>query len=361
MSSPPSSKSASLSHAQAARWLARQEEDGAAHEAALRRWLAAEPENADVMRRGEKILSLFDGEDAAPGQIDALAALRAEAKALRSAPQQRASYPWAWPAIAASIVVMIGLSALMATRLGVSGPPGEANRDMAVVAPIKPQLTAARDQDALASATGEQRILTLSDGSRITMNADTSLTVDYDRARRIIRLARGQALFDVAHDASRPFTVIARGRTVTALGTIFEVDARNRGLAVTLVRGSVRIDPIAAAGAVVAESVKLVPGQQFVAGATTPQLVQQVDVGRTLLWRDSMIYFDNAPLSQVVEELARYNRKPIRIASDDVGALRLSGVFRTNDQAGFASMVETMLPVRARENERGEIALEHQP
>src|SRR3546814_2400669 len=66
--------------------------------------------------------------------------------------------------------------------------------------------------------------------------------VDYRARERIVRLVRGQALFDVAHAPDRPFSVIVAGRKVTALGTIFEVRFDKKRLKVTLLRGKVRID-----------------------------------------------------------------------------------------------------------------------
>src|SRR3546814_20916449 len=92
------------------------------------------------------------------------------------------------------------------------------------------------------SSTCALPIFELADGSKVTLNTATEIRVDYRARERIVRLVRGQALFDVAHAPDRPFSVIVAGRKVTALGTIFEVRFDKNRLKVTLLRGKVRID-----------------------------------------------------------------------------------------------------------------------
>ena len=88
---------------------------------------------------------------------------------------------------------------------------------------------------------GEQRNLTLSDGTRVALNTATKIRVRYDNAARRVELERGEALFEVAKVPARPFVVIAGGRRVTAVGTSFVVRRDNEEVAVTLLEGKVTV------------------------------------------------------------------------------------------------------------------------
>ena len=91
------------------------------------------------------------------------------------------------------------------------------------------------------TAVSEQRDVLLADGSRITLNTDTALTVRYAATSRRVELARGEAIFAVKHDVARPFEVVA-GQTVTrALGTEFNVDRRSDRIRVSVIEGVVRV------------------------------------------------------------------------------------------------------------------------
>src|SRR5690606_20728867 len=94
---------------------------------------------------------------------------------------------------------------------------------------------------AYATRPGEQKVATLKDGSRIALNTDTRLDVRFDAGRRRIRLDRGEAMFEVAHDADRPFVVVAGDTRVQALGTVFIVRRTGDDVVVTLVKGRVAV------------------------------------------------------------------------------------------------------------------------
>lgn len=91
------------------------------------------------------------------------------------------------------------------------------------------------------TAVGEQKLLTLADGSTVVMNTDTALAVAYSQGERRIRLLQGEAEFIVTHDRSRPFVVSSKNRTVTALGTEFSVASWEDDFTVTVFASAVRI------------------------------------------------------------------------------------------------------------------------
>jgi len=128
-------------------------------------------------------------------------------------------------------------------------------------------------------------------------------------------------------------------------------------------RGKVVIDPprVTATGGTTPPAAQaptyLAPGQQFTVTLRSAPEVHAVDVNRQLLWRQQLVEFDNAPVSQAVAELNRYSLKPIVISDERVGRMRISGVYKTGDPNAFADLVSTMLPVAARDTNRGEIEL----
>ena len=95
---------------------------------------------------------------------------------------------------------------------------------------------------AFSTAVGQQATVTLPDGSIVTLNTDTRVRTVADPDKRMVYLDKGQAFFRVAKDPRHPFVVTAGGRTVTALGTAFEVRVDEGAFKVVLVEGRVRVE-----------------------------------------------------------------------------------------------------------------------
>ncbi|MFA5265307.1 MAG: FecR domain-containing protein, partial [Opitutaceae bacterium] len=98
--------------------------------------------------------------------------------------------------------------------------------------------------ESIATAVGQRQSLTLADGTRVELNAQTSLVIENTRAERHVRLAQGQAYFEVSKDKSRPFIVETPSGSVRVTGTIFDVRTESASqLDVTVVEGSVQVRP----------------------------------------------------------------------------------------------------------------------
>jgi transmembrane sensor len=323
----------------------------AAERAAFAAWLA-EPGNAEAYARAEDAFDIFADIDALGNEPTELEALRNEARAY-APPSNRLRWRFAGGAIAACLALAIGFTAF-APENPASNAPIVAAKDGNGI----PVFRAPAAHRAYATATGEQRVLLLEDGTRVTMNTGTQIAVNYRADRRIVRLIRGQALFDIAHNPARPFSVIAADRQVTALGTVFEVRLDRGRLQVTLVRGRVMVTQDTARDqSAPPPSTYLNPGQQLVVAVNAAPSVARVDVDKQLLWRQSLVEFNDVPVAQAAAELNRYSLRPIVIADPRAGAMRISGVFRTGDPAAFSDLVGAMLPISASENGRGEIEL----
>lgn len=186
-----------------------------------------------------------------------------------------------------------------------------------------------------ATDVGEQRTLKLADGSILTLDTASKVTVRISGSRRDIRLVRGQALFDVAHDASRPFVVSAGDTSVTALGTRFDVRREDGGERVTLIRGAVEVREEEGGRE---RSWRLAPGEGLTTAVATPRPAP-VDVAAASSWTSRRLTFHGTPLRDAVAEVSRYDRTRIEL---DVGSLadsRISGVFDAGDTQTFISSV----------------------
>ena len=190
------------------------------------------------------------------------------------------------------------------------------------------------------TAVGQTQTVMLPDGSAVTLDTDSVMRVHLTAGERRIHLDRGRAFFRVAHDATRPFRVVAAGRTVTALGTVFEVRADPRRFEVTLVEGRVRVEEPPKLTAAKPASVELTPGAQLVATANSSWAVAETDVARETSWLDGRLAFDNDPLSTVVAEMNRYSDKKIVIRDPAVANTPVLGVFRAGDVDAFVDAVE---------------------
>lgn len=217
------------------------------------------------------------------------------------------------------------------------------------------------------TALGEQRKVTLPDGSHITLDSGTKLAVRLG-AERDVDLAFGQARFQVAHDADHPFVVRAGARLVRAVGTDYVVDHHDGDVTVSLLTGRVRVitrRPVAFWSRILPDvhqggsSVDLAPGEQLRGNDGMGRLVLEMHVPQPamLLWQDRKIRLDNETLGMAVTDLNRYGARKIVIADDRIAGLRISGVFPTDDPAACVEAITKILPVASHTLPNGTMAL----
>ncbi|MES2056553.1 MAG: FecR family protein [Pseudomonadota bacterium] len=295
--------------------------DGEAVE--FERWLRASPANAEELARMTAAWKLYDGLE----ENEGLASLRATALA----PPRR---PGQWK-VAASGLLAASLVAgvIFGTPIMRSIVP-----DDSASAPA-----AAAQAVRYATGKGQMRTVTLGDGSTVTLNTASEILVTLAPRRRMIRLVRGQALFEVAHDAARPFVVAASDRQVTALGTIFEVRLDTDRVEVILIKGKVAVDQRANGQS---RSI-LQPGQALVVARGIAQPIASIDVNAKLQWREGFVEFADEPLAQAVSEINRYSDRTIVLQDKELAAQRISGVFRTGDPDRFVAILGELVPIEA--------------
>jgi transmembrane sensor len=206
------------------------------------------------------------------------------------------------------------------------------------------------------TAIGEHRTVALSDGSTIALGADTRIDVTMSKDVRAIELVRGEALFKVAKDASRPFKVRAGQATVTAVGTAFDIERDSDRAIVSVTEGRVVVEPVVhfLPVAVLHEfapklrSVRLQAGQQTTAGSAGIEEPTKMDES-VAGWQTGRLAFRLQPLRYVLEDVNRYASKPIVLDRVDEGALVITGTVERENIAGWIRSLERAFNLEATE------------
>jgi len=325
----------------AARWFARRRSGTITADelAELEAWLAADPARRTAY---EHLARLWSGAEAARYDPEVMEMREAahRAQVLRR---------WrAVVAVAASLVVAVGLGAGVANWV-------LAGHD------ASPALVSAAPHQEFKTSVGQTATVTLSDGSVVTLDTDTVLRTRAVWNRRYAELDRGRAFFRVAHDPTRPFVVLAGGRTVTALGTAFEVWLDRDRFGVTLVNGKVRVEqpsPVTRSKTVATpKSTILAPGTRLSDTPAGDWRLAKVDVGQETSWVEGLLRFRDEPLGKVAEELNRYSRKKVVIDDPNIAARPIQGAFAAGDVEEFVHAAESYGLARVASETETEIVL----
>jgi transmembrane sensor len=208
-----------------------------------------------------------------------------------------------------------------------------------------------------ATAIGENRNITLSDGSSIALGADTQIKVALSETERDIELTKGEALFMVAKDANRPFKVQAGDATIVAVGTAFNVERDSDRAVVSVTEGRVTVEPVAhfLPVSVLHEfkpklrSVHLDAGQQTTAGSAgieEPTRMEDPAAG----WQIGHLAFHLQPLRYVIEDVNRYAHKPIVLENEQMGTLVITGTVERENITGWVKSLERAFDLQATED-----------
>jgi transmembrane sensor len=203
--------------------------------------------------------------------------------------------------------------------------------------------------------TAERHGATLADGSRVELNAQTSLTVDFRPGERRVRLARGEALFSVAQDFQRPFVVETTAGAVRVTGTVFNVRAsRDERVEVTVLEGSVRLRATSPALA----DERVTPGQQatMTASRIALRMLSAEAAQDVAAWRLGQAIFNDTPLAEVAERFAAYRTHAITV-DPAVADWQIGGRYSLDDLDGLLRTLERLLPVRVHRGADGTVRI----
>lgn len=205
---------------------------------------------------------------------------------------------------------------------------------------------------------GEQRLITLADGSSVTLNTDTRIAVRYSSALRGIELERGEAIFNVEHDADRPFEVMAGNGLARAIGTRYNVARAGEIVTVSVLEGVVEVQ------ANVTEHRDLPKGVANLEQHNAPVILKQgqavnywevgaidkpqgADIKRINAWLEGKLDFEADLLSDVIKEHNRYSSQKIVISHDQLKSLLVSGVFNAGDTEALLFALNETFGIRA--------------
>lgn len=275
-------------------------------DAELSAWLAADPRRRGAFLRAQAALLMVDR--------------------TRALPDPALETP--------SPAVKMGRRRFLAAALAGTGAAGVAG--LAIWRGLAPELHF--------TPLGEVRRTPLADGTLMVLNTDTAVEVRLSRTRRLVRLVRGEAWFDIAHDSSRPFVVEAGGAQFRAVGTAFSVRRSGDGNRLQVTDGTVEAWSQAnsrPARVVAGQTALLVEGEAKVMITDDPAAVR-----RSLAWRQGELVLDGETLREAAAEFNRYNQIKIEVADPGLGQQRLVGLFRTTDPESFAEATANVLQAR---------------
>ena len=308
------------------RWMDQHEGNRAAFDAVARAWHGAPASAALQMPSAEELLADdYDGDEPVDDWLR-----RQSADANASTPSARFNPKYiarrAWLA-AAAIVIAISAVLTMTRYLDLrSSHPDE-----------------------FTTKAGEQIEITLSDGSHVWLSPKSRLLVAFDKERRRVELATGEAFFSVRKDHSRPFTVRSAGCEIIAVGTAFNVRAIDERVTVAVSEGVVAVTPEVQRAVETPASVRVASGQQLTFTAQQPiktlAIVQSPAVGERARWRDGVLVYRDEPLQVVVDDIVRYTNIQIVIADAAIGDLRYTGVIYHHAVREWVSALPESFPV----------------
>ncbi len=197
--------------------------------------------------------------------------------------------------------------------------------------------------ETFAAPAGKTRTFMLADGSKVELNANTSLIVENGRSERRVLLADGEAFFEVSKDKSRPFVVETPAGSVRVTGTRFDVRTEAASeLEVTVVEGTVQVRPSEGSGGASGGARELRRGDRLVArdGGVGVKALSAAFLDDALAWRDGQVVFDATPLAEVLSRVAHYHGRGDFTASRGAAVKAINGRIRIDDLDEFFSDLE---------------------
>ena len=239
-------------------------------------------------------------------------------------------------------ILRVAAAAIVAVTCGVAGyqyVKSSPDRGMTYTTPI-----------------GGRETISLSDGSRIELNTNTVLRIGANRNTRTAFLERGEAYFDIRHDAARPFVVIAAGHRITDLGTKFSIRDASDRLEVTLFQGKARLEATDRPNSV--NSAVLSPGEVAIATSQSVTVIRKVqkELDGELGWRRGVLTFYHTTLSDAAREFNRYNNRKIVVVDNAGEAELIDGTFPVNDVDLFGRVARSVFRARV-ENKGNDIVI----
>ncbi len=313
-------------------------------EKALRQWMSVSDENRDLLLGMAKLWDKMD-------TLSRLSEIFPHPAIQQSEPRWRAL------GLAASVLIAVLVGMWGVTKLAPSDLSGA--QDTAVTAAMK---------NTYETAIGEHSTVTLSDGTQLTLNTNSLVTVDYSEHHRLLRLKRGEIHVQVAQDQPRPFSVIVGDRIVQAVGTAFSLEiTSDQQIELIVTEGKVLVgvhqkpqgDTVEVTPRVLAPSSVVVAGEEFVLGSAEEEIteVSLEEIEVKLSWRQGNLIFRGESLEVAMAEIGRYTTVEFVIIDDDLKTVRIAGLFRAGDVDGLLATLRENFDISHQHTDGGKILL----
>lgn len=307
-------------------------------------WIAQSSLHREAFREAEQIWRDFDYvADQAKLTVEAQPSIFEPVAAWLEAAFARPAY--AAGAIAASAAI-IALLAVNVINLRAPAPLGSTHE--------------------FATAVAEIREVALEDGTIVTLGAKSAINTAFSDGARRVTLLAGEAFFDVAKDADRPFYVAADDTVVRVVGTKFDVKRSADQVHVAVLEGVVEVTKSNATDQLtddkIASKEVLTAGLQVsVAHRQSVPTASQFDAIKPGAWREGRLAYDSELLKVIVDDVNRYSERPLRIASSDLESLRLTTAFKTSEITEMLDVLEIVQPIEVDDTGAGPIVLRRKP
>ncbi|MBV1910209.1 MAG: FecR domain-containing protein [Kangiellaceae bacterium] len=226
----------------------------------------------------------------------------------------------------------------------------------------------------LETSIGESTTNLLSDGSKLVLNTNTKVNIKYSKFKRIIVLTKGEIHIDVAHDTSRPLSVVVGKKVIQAVGTAFNVEVQNDSIELIVTDGKVLVVPLDERFALedisdytiyqqADASMAVRKGEKVdlsFEGENNQEAikVEPVEIAASLSWRNGNLIFRGESLEEVMVEISRYSDVNFLLDDNpDLRKIKVAGMFKTGDISGLLSILKQNFHIENNNTDDGEILL----
>jgi len=222
------------------------------------------------------------------------------------------------------------------------------------------------------TAVGESSTIYLPDNSKVLLNTDSVLLVRYTEDYRLLDLQRGELHVEVAHDTSRPLSVIANQKVIQAVGTAFSVQVKPSEIELIVTDGKVIIGQLDEKQKVNEKSLLISPRSLAVskgeiaslatvnAGLDTVSVIDNKSIKQSLSWRQGNLVFSGETLAEAMAEVSRYTSVTFEIADEELKQIKIAGRFKTGDVKGLIAVLNYNFNIKTDRVNKGLVVLRKQ-
>jgi len=219
------------------------------------------------------------------------------------------------------------------------------------------------------TAIGEQSTVMLPDGTKMTLNTNTSVTVAYSDQQRLLHLVYGELHVSVAKDKNRPLSVMAGGKVVQAIGTEFNIEITSeQKIELVVTEGKVKVGIQQAPEKQIAsiepltlpsDTLTVSAGEEIMLGEAKEQIteVSAEDIAVKLSWQKGNLIFRGESLEDAVREVGRYTSVEFVFMDENLKKVRVAGLFKAGDVEGLLATLRENFDIVSRRNEDGKVML----